>query len=54
MNSFRQVAGLESGYYQQELFERHAEVTETTLAKEKGVKVEDLVADSYGQAGSRG
>jgi hypothetical protein len=37
VNSFRQVAGLEGGYYQQELFEGHAEMTESALAKEKGV-----------------
>jgi hypothetical protein len=51
VNSFRQVARLEGGYYQQELFEGHAQMTKSTLAKEKGVKVEDLVADSHGQAG---
>jgi hypothetical protein len=48
-----QVAWLEGGYYQQELFERHSEMAKSALAKEKRVQVEDLVADSHGEARNR-
>jgi hypothetical protein len=48
-----QIAGLEGGYYQQELLEGHAEMTKSSLAKEKCIKVEDFVPDSHGQAWSR-
>jgi len=48
-----QFAWLEDGYHQQELFERHAEMAKSALAKEKGVQVEELVADSYGEARNR-
>jgi hypothetical protein len=35
------------------LFERHAQVTKSALAKKKCVKVEDFVANRHGQAWSR-
>jgi len=50
VNSCRQVAGLEGGNYQQKLFEGHAEMPKSSLAKEKRIEVKDLVADC--QAGS--